>query len=77
MMQFMIGLDIYLISEKSAITYSISHNSARIKIDSYNYLPKWMYFYIEDDDLLEKFNLNLKLFVKKSARILKNKKKNK
>ena len=34
-----------------------------------------MCFLIEDDDLLEKFNLNLKLFGKKSARILKNKKK--
>ena len=39
MMQFMIELDIYLISEKSAITYSISHNSARIKTYSYNSLP--------------------------------------
>ena len=39
MMQFMIELDIYLISEKSAIIYSISHNSARIKTYSYNSLP--------------------------------------
>ena len=29
----------YLISEKSGITYSISHNFPRIRIDSYNPLP--------------------------------------
>ena len=29
----------YLISEKSIITYSISHNFAGIRIDSYNSLP--------------------------------------
>ena len=29
----------YLISEKSSITDSVNHNFARIKIDSYNYLP--------------------------------------
>ena len=29
----------YLISEKSAIRYSINHNFARIRIDSYNSLP--------------------------------------
>ena len=26
----------YLISEKSGITYSISHNFAKVRIDSYN-----------------------------------------
>ena len=30
----------YLISEKSGITNSINHNFARIRIDSYNSLPK-------------------------------------
>ena len=44
-------------------------------VKSYDRQTKWMCFLIEDDDLLEKFNLNLKLFGKKSARILKNKKK--
>ena len=29
----------YLISEKSVITYSISHNFTGIRIDSYNSLP--------------------------------------
>ena len=29
----------YLISEKSGITDSINHNFARIRIDSFNYLP--------------------------------------
>ena len=29
----------YLISEKKGITVSIDHNFARIRIDSYNYLP--------------------------------------
>ena len=29
----------YLISEKSGITYSICHSFARIRIDSYSYLP--------------------------------------
>ena len=29
----------YLMSEKSGITYSINHNFARIRIDSYNSLP--------------------------------------
>ena len=29
----------YLISEKSGITDSINYNFARIRIDSYNYLP--------------------------------------
>ena len=29
----------YLINEKSGITYSINHNFARIRIDSYNSLP--------------------------------------
>ena len=29
----------YLISEKSGITESMNHNSARIRIDSYNFLP--------------------------------------
>ena len=32
----MIGL---IISEKNGITYSINHNLARIRIDSYNSLP--------------------------------------
>ena len=44
-------------------------------VKSYDRQTKWMCFLIEDDDLLEKFNLNLKLFGKKSSRILKNKKK--
>ena len=37
----------YLTSEKSGITYSISQNFARIKIDSYNFLPigKTLIFY--------------------------------
>ena len=30
---------IYLISEKSGVTYSINHNFGRIRIDSYNSLP--------------------------------------
>ena len=30
----------YLISDKSGVTYSINHNFARVKIDSYNSLPK-------------------------------------
>ena len=30
----------YLINEKSSITDSINHNFARIRIDSYNSLPK-------------------------------------
>ena len=30
----------YLTSEKSDFTGSINHNFARIRIDSYNYLPK-------------------------------------
>ena len=29
----------YLVSEKSGITDSINHNFARIRIDSFNYLP--------------------------------------
>ena len=29
----------YLISVKSGIAYIISHNYAKIKVDSYNYLP--------------------------------------
>ena len=29
----------YLISEKNGVTYSINHNFARIRIDSYNSLP--------------------------------------
>ena len=29
----------HLISEKGGITYSINHNFARIRIDSYNFLP--------------------------------------
>ena len=29
----------YLVSQKSDITYSIDHNFARIRIDSYNSLP--------------------------------------
>ena len=29
----------YLISAKSGITYITSHNDAKIKIDSYNFLP--------------------------------------
>ena len=29
----------YLVTEKSGVTYSINHNFARIRIDSYNYLP--------------------------------------
>ena len=29
----------YLISEKSGFTYSINHNFARIRIDSYTFLP--------------------------------------
>ena len=37
MMQFAIELDI--LSEKSGITDVISHNFARIRIDSYNSLP--------------------------------------
>ena len=36
-MQFMIGL--YIISEKSGITYSISHNFGDINTDSYDSLP--------------------------------------
>ena len=36
----MIGLTIYdLISAKGGITYSINHNFARIRIESYNSLP--------------------------------------
>ena len=30
----------YLISEKAGVTYSINHNFAKVKIDSYNSLPK-------------------------------------
>ena len=30
----------YLISQKSGITYVISHNYARIKVDSYDYLTR-------------------------------------
>ena len=37
MMQFMIGLDISLV-KKEGIRYSINHNFARIRIDSYNSL---------------------------------------
>ena len=46
MMQFMMRLDILQL-KKSGITYSISHNFARIKIDSYNSLPieKTLIFY--------------------------------
>ena len=29
----------YLIVVKSGITYAISHNYAKIKVDSYDYLP--------------------------------------
>ena len=36
-MQFMIGLDISLV-KKEGIRYSINHNFARIRIDSYNSL---------------------------------------
>ena len=45
-MQFMMRLDILQV-KKSGITYSISHNFARIKIDSYNSLPieKTLIFY--------------------------------
>ena len=45
-MQLMMRLDILQV-KKSGITYSISHNFARIKIDSYNFLPigKTLIFY--------------------------------
>ena len=38
-MKFTIGLDRYLISKKSGITNNIHQNFAKIRIDSYNYLP--------------------------------------
>ena len=39
MIKFVIVFINYLISEKSGFTYSINHNFARIRIDSYTFLP--------------------------------------
>ena len=38
MLQFLIGLNVLWL-KKSSITDSTNHNSARIRIDSYNFLP--------------------------------------
>ena len=43
----------YLINIKSGITYTISHYFAKIKVDSYNFLPtekRWLCFLNEDKD---------------------------
>ena len=40
----------YLISLKSGITYVISYNYAKVKVDSYNCLP------LEKNDSLECYN---------------------
>ena len=43
----------YLINIKSGITYTISHYFAKIKVDSYNFLPiekRWLCFLNKDKD---------------------------
>ena len=55
----------YLISEKSGITYSINHNFARIRIDSYNFLPLEKTLTFHNFIILIKSVVNKKLLIKK------------
>ena len=48
----------YLISKKSGITYGISHNYARIKIDSHDPLPLQKTLSIHNDIILMKLVFN-------------------
>ena len=55
----------YLISEKSGITYSINHNFARIRIDSYNFLPLEKTLTFHNFIIPIKSVVNKKLLIKK------------